>query len=82
MDKISWEEVIREKEVEQRWLLFNFFMRAQELSIPRKKKTGMGGKKPAWLGKDLLVKEGQIQTVEARVCHLGRIQGCCPDLQR
>jgi len=27
-------------------------------------------------------KEGQVQTVGARACHLGRIQGCCPDFQR
>ena len=27
-------------------------------------------------------KEGRVQAVEARACHLGRKQGCCLKLQR
>jgi len=34
LDEISWETVLRDKEVEESWLLFkDAFLRAQELSI-------------------------------------------------
>jgi len=39
LDEISWEEVFRNKGVEQGWLLFkDAFLRAQVLSIPQKRK--------------------------------------------
>ena len=45
------------KEWRKGWLLFkDVFLRAQELSVPQNKKAGRGGRKKAWLGKDLLVK--------------------------
>ena len=30
------------------------FLKAEELSIPQNKKSGRGGRKPAWLGNNLL----------------------------
>jgi len=43
--------------VEQSWQLpKDTFPRAQELSIPQQKKSSRGGKKLAWLSKDLLAK--------------------------
>lgn len=83
LDGISWKAVLRDRGVEERWLLFkDAFLRAQELSVPQNKKAGREGRKPTWLGKDLLVRlrEEIVPAVETRVCHLGRIQGCCPDL--
>ena len=57
MNKMSWEEVLRDVEVEQSCLLFkDAFLRVQELSIPQNKQTSRGGRKTAWLGKGLLVK--------------------------
>ena len=57
LDEISWETVLRDKEVEESWLLFkDAFLRAQELSIPQNKRASRGGRKLAWLGKDLLGK--------------------------
>jgi len=37
-----------------RLLFKDAFLRAQEISIPRSKKAGRGGRKPAWLSEDLL----------------------------
>jgi len=54
---ISWEAVLRDKGVEQSWLLFkDAFLRVQELSITQNKKVSRGGRKPEWLGKDLPVR--------------------------
>lgn len=65
LDKVSWEEVLRDEGVEQSWLLFkDAFLWVQELSIPQNKKAGRGGRKQAWFGKDCLVierKEGKLQ---------------------
>ncbi|KFR08762.1 hypothetical protein Y956_01152, partial [Nipponia nippon] len=47
---------LRDKGAEQSWQIFkDAFHRAQELSIPRCKKSGKEGKRPAWLSHDLLV---------------------------
>lgn len=55
--KISWDAVLKDKDVEESWLLFEHaFLRAQELFIPVNTKAGRGGRKPAWLSKDLLGK--------------------------
>ena len=57
LDEISWEEDLRDKGVEQSWLLFkDGFLRTLEPSISQNKKSGGGGRKPTWLAKDLLVK--------------------------
>ena len=55
--KISWDTVLKDKDVEKSWLLFkDAFLRAQELPVPLNKKAGRGGTKLAWLRKDLLGK--------------------------
>ncbi|KAK4816396.1 hypothetical protein QYF61_016713 [Mycteria americana] len=46
-----------DKGAEQSWQIFkDAFHRAQELSIPRCKKSGKEGKRPAWMSQELLVK--------------------------
>ena len=66
--------------MKQSWLLFkDAFLREQELSIPQNKKPGRGGRKLAWLGKDLLVKlrkkEGHIQAMGRRNVLPGKNSG-------
>ena len=56
-DEICWEEVLRDKGVEESWLVFkDAFLRMKELSILQNKTAGRRGRKSVWLGKDLLVK--------------------------
>ncbi|KAK4806997.1 hypothetical protein QYF61_000326 [Mycteria americana] len=51
-----WETALGDKGAEGSWQLFkDVFRRAQELSIPTRKKSGKEGRRPAWLSKDLLV---------------------------
>lgn len=55
--EISWETVLRDKEMDQSQLLLNNdLLRAQELFVHQNKKVGRGSSKPAWLSKDLLGK--------------------------
>ena len=57
LDEIPWEIALRDTRIEQIWQLFKAtFLRAQELSIPKYKKSSRGGRKLTWLRKDLLVK--------------------------
>ncbi|KAK4806963.1 LOW QUALITY PROTEIN: hypothetical protein QYF61_027330 [Mycteria americana] len=52
-----WETVLTDKGAEQSWQIFkDAFHKAQELSVPRCRKSGKEGKRPAWLDRDLLVK--------------------------
>ncbi|KFQ50610.1 hypothetical protein N334_03009, partial [Pelecanus crispus] len=52
-----WETIVRDRGTEQSWQIFkDTFHRAQELSVPKGKKSGKEGKRPAWLSRDLLVK--------------------------
>ncbi|KFQ68256.1 hypothetical protein N335_13841, partial [Phaethon lepturus] len=54
--RIPWESALRDKGAEQSWQVFkDTFHRVRELSIPRCKKSGKEGKRPAWLSGDLLV---------------------------
>jgi len=49
--------VLRDRGAEQSWQIFkDTFHRVQELSVPRCKKSGKEGKRPAWLSQDLLIK--------------------------
>ena len=55
--RTPWETVLRDRGTEQSWQLFkDVFHRAQELSIPKCKKSGSEGKRPAWLRQETLVK--------------------------
>ncbi|KGL92594.1 hypothetical protein N301_15996, partial [Charadrius vociferus] len=57
VNRTPWETALRDKGAEQSWHIFkDAFLRDQELSIPRCKKPGKEGKRPAWLSQDLLVK--------------------------
>jgi len=57
LDEILWKTVLRNIGMEESWQLFkDTFLKAQELSIIQHRKSSAGGKKPAWLSKDLLVK--------------------------
>jgi len=53
--RTPWETVLRNRGTEQSWQLFkDVFHRAQELSIPKCKKSGREGKRPAWLRQEML----------------------------
>ncbi|KFZ67293.1 hypothetical protein N338_10186, partial [Podiceps cristatus] len=57
LSRTPWETVLGDKGAEQSWqILKDAFPRAQELSVPRCRKSGREGKKPAWLTRDMLVK--------------------------
>ena len=57
VSRTPWETVLRDRRPEQSWQIFkDAFHRAQELSVPRCKKSDKEGKRPAWLSRDLLVK--------------------------
>jgi len=57
LEVIPWENVFKDKGKEQSWQHFkDALLRAQEPSVPQYRKRGRGGRKPAWLGNDLLVK--------------------------
>lgn len=52
-----WEAVLKDKGVAQSWQHFkDAFLRAQELSVPKYRRTNTRGRKLAWFGKDLQVK--------------------------
>ncbi|KFQ61696.1 hypothetical protein N334_12538, partial [Pelecanus crispus] len=55
--RTQWETVLRDRGTEQSWQIFkDTFHRAQDLSVPKCKKSGKEGKRPAGLRRDLLVK--------------------------
>ncbi|KFQ68276.1 hypothetical protein N335_06719, partial [Phaethon lepturus] len=57
VNRTPWEYALRDKGAEQSWQVFkDVFHRAQELLIPRCKKSGREGKRQAWLSRDLLCK--------------------------
>jgi len=57
VNKTTWKTALRDKGLEQSWQFFKDTLhRAQELSIPRCKRSGKEGKRLAWLRRDLLVK--------------------------
>jgi len=43
--KISWDAVLKDKDVEESWILFMDAFLSQVLSVPLKKKAGRGGRK-------------------------------------
>ncbi|KAK4825160.1 hypothetical protein QYF61_024549 [Mycteria americana] len=57
VSRTPWEMVLRDRGAEQSWQIFkDAFHKAQELSVPRCRKLGKEGKRPAWLSRDMLVK--------------------------
>ncbi|KFQ31696.1 hypothetical protein N332_00599, partial [Mesitornis unicolor] len=63
LNRTPWEMALIDKGAEQCWRIFKeAFHRAQELLIPKCKKSGKEGKRPAWLNQDLLAKlKGKIE---------------------
>ncbi|KGL74422.1 hypothetical protein N309_09388, partial [Tinamus guttatus] len=54
---IPWARVLEGKGVQESWLLFkHHFLQAQDPCIPIRKKSRKAGKRPAWMGKELLGK--------------------------
>jgi len=54
--KISWDAVLKDKDVEESWILFMDAFLSQVLSVPLKKTAGRGGRKSVWLSKYLVGK--------------------------
>ena len=73
VNKTPWESVLKDKGVEQSWQIFKkAFLRAQELSIPRRRKSEKEGKRLAWLNWDLLVKLESKKKMH-RQCKQGQV---------
>ncbi|PKU35582.1 glycerol kinase [Limosa lapponica baueri] len=54
---IPWVRALEDMGVQQSWLLFkHHFLQVQERCIPRSKKSGKGGRRTAWMSKELLEK--------------------------
>ena len=71
VNKTPWEMVFMGKGAEQSWQIFKeAFLRVQELSIHRYRKSGKESKRPAWLNWDLQVKLGSNKKM-----HKQRMQG-------
>jgi len=52
---IPWARALEGREVQECWSLFNHhFLNAQERCITLRKKSSKGGRRPAWLNKELL----------------------------
>jgi len=50
VSRTPWEMVLSDRGAEQSWQIFkDAFHKVQELSVPRCKKSGKEGKRPAWL---------------------------------
>ncbi|KAJ7415166.1 hypothetical protein BTVI_38982 [Pitangus sulphuratus] len=53
---ISWDRALEEKGVQESWSVFkHHFLQAQDQYIPMMKKPGKGGRRPAWMSRELLV---------------------------
>ena len=51
---IPWARALEGRGVQECWLLFkHLFLHAQERCIPLRKKSSKGGRRPAWLNKDI-----------------------------
>ncbi|KGL81631.1 hypothetical protein N309_14517, partial [Tinamus guttatus] len=54
---IPWDRVLEGKGVQESWLLFkHHFLQAQDQCIPIREKSSKVGRRPAWMGKELLSK--------------------------
>ena len=87
LDEISWEAVLREKGAEKKLSTLQGYpsesTRALHL-LEQESKQGRKETSRAWQGPASQTegKEETVSAVETRACHMGRKQGCCPDLQR
>jgi len=54
---IPWVRALERRGIQESWSLFNdHFLHAQDRCIPVSKKSSKGGRRPAWISKELLVK--------------------------
>ena len=54
---ILWTRALEGRGVQERWTVIkDHFLRSQGRCIPRRKKSGRGARKPAWMSKELLGK--------------------------
>ncbi|PKU44326.1 hypothetical protein llap_5378 [Limosa lapponica baueri] len=80
VNRTPWETALGDKEAGQSWQIFKDNPhRAQELSIPKCKKTGKEGKRPARISWDLLVKLMGKKEMHRqwKTGILERVQRCC-----
>ncbi|KGL86842.1 hypothetical protein N301_02901, partial [Charadrius vociferus] len=55
LGQIPWERALEGKGALESWLLFKrHLLQAQDQCIPKRKKSGKGRRRPAWLSRDLL----------------------------
>ena len=55
--EIPWVRALQGSGVQESWSLFkHHFLHAQDWSIPLSKKSSKGGRRPAWMNKQLLEK--------------------------
>ena len=80
---ILWARALKDKGYQESWSALNHhFFQAQDLCIPKSVKAGKGGRRPAWMSKELIDKfNGKGPwNVENGPVHLGRIYECCQGL--
>ena len=54
---IKWVRALQGRGIQERWLLFkDHFFHAQDRCIPQSKKSRKGGRRPAWMSKEILAK--------------------------
>jgi len=64
LGQILWARALEGREVQAYWSLFKcHFLHAQEWCIPLRKKSSKGGRRPAWLNKELLAELRQKRKV-------------------
>jgi len=82
---IPWVRALEGRGVQESWSLFKrHFLHAQEQYILLSKKSSKGGRRPAWLSRELLEELGQkrgLWNVERGTGHLGGVQECCQSMQ-
>lgn len=67
LGRIPWEMALKGKGVWESWLLYrNYLLQAQEWSILMSRKSSKGGRSPAWIRKELLIKLRQATWEESR----------------
>ncbi|GAB0208568.1 mitochondrial enolase superfamily member 1 [Grus japonensis] len=57
LGRIPWVKALEGKGVQENWSVFkHHFLQAQDRCIPKSKKSSKGGRRPAWMSKELLEK--------------------------
>ena len=81
---ILWVRFLEGRGVQDGCLLFkHHFLCAQDQFIPLSKKSSKGGRRPAWMSKELLAEltqEKGLRNAESGTGHLGGIQGRCQSI--